>query len=442
MTTLSILANFISDLRFENLPSETMDNVKMHVLDTIGAMINGLHSIEGEALVGVAQKTTSPGTPSLAQSVIASCAATRSTEFDDIHLASCTTPGSIVVPTALSLANAGYLSNGKDLIVAVAVGYDSLIRLGLAVNGAAILASGIWPTYFAAPLAGAATASAALKLDSGPIKSALITALALASGIVLHPHGDLSMRWLTVGIAAQNGVTAALAAKDGFAADDVFFGDVSGQFHGLPYVPGKLTEEVGIRFYIDETGMKPYPIARQALAAVEAFREIVFDNKIMPASIETIIIRVPKQLVGIINHPRLSGNRLEAISSVQYQIALAAISPDDLMDMEHQQINNDDAVVSIMDKVQVEPSPELNPYYPLTWPSRVEVSVRDNKFNREILYPRGDHRNKLDWNEVSAKFRRAASRKINQTAIDEIIHLVQNLDSVHDLSSLLKLLRG
>jgi len=43
------------------------------------------------------------------------CACARLTEADDIHLTSCTTPGSVVVPTALHLASAGLLKPGETL---------------------------------------------------------------------------------------------------------------------------------------------------------------------------------------------------------------------------------------------------------------------------------------------------------------------------------------
>jgi hypothetical protein len=71
------------------------------------------------------------------------------TEVDDIHMASCTTPGSVVIMTALALAGAGYGScDGTDFYAdAIHTGYEVMTRLGEAVSGPEILHEGVWPTY-------------------------------------------------------------------------------------------------------------------------------------------------------------------------------------------------------------------------------------------------------------------------------------------------------
>src|SRR6185369_13028478 len=74
-------------------------------------------------------------TDGLASDVLAGCAQTRCTKVDDIHLASCTTPGSVIVPTALALAAAGDLRSVGDVCAAALAGFETLIRYGVAING-------------------------------------------------------------------------------------------------------------------------------------------------------------------------------------------------------------------------------------------------------------------------------------------------------------------
>jgi 2-methylcitrate dehydratase PrpD len=302
MTAVSQLADLVSSIKYTSLPSETVDHTKMHILDSIGAMLAGIHSREGRAVKSLVyglmaanglQNGSKYELPTL-PSIISSCSAARCTEFDDIHLESCTTPGSIVVPTAISLAKAGYFSDTKEFIMAVVVGYDVLIRFGLAINGPAVLQKGIWPTYFSAPVGSTAVAARALKLNQKQAVNALSTGFAFSSGTVIHPHGELTSRWLTIGLAAQNGVIAAFAAQNGFTGSDSLVAESSGQYHGLPFYTAKLTDKLGGYFMIDETGMKPYPVARQGLAAVEAFREIINSKKISMQSIDNIKVMVPE----------------------------------------------------------------------------------------------------------------------------------------------------
>jgi 2-methylcitrate dehydratase PrpD len=83
----------------------------------------------------------------------------RLSEIDDIHLASMTTPGAIVVPAALTIAASLPDVASDDIAAAIIAGYEAMIRLGAAIDGPSVLYRGIWPTYFAAPLGAAAVAA-------------------------------------------------------------------------------------------------------------------------------------------------------------------------------------------------------------------------------------------------------------------------------------------
>jgi 2-methylcitrate dehydratase PrpD len=151
----------------------------------------------------------------LESAILASSAAARSTEMDDIHLASCTTPGSVVVPTALALASAGDLVSPRTFLSAIATGYELLIRLGLAIDGPAVLSKQVWPTLFAASLGSAATAARTYGLSIAETAGAFATALAFSTGTAIRPPSPTTSRWLTLGAATWNGVLAVRAARAG-----------------------------------------------------------------------------------------------------------------------------------------------------------------------------------------------------------------------------------
>src|SRR5258708_428577 len=94
-----------------------------------------------------------------------------------------------------------------------------MVRLGAALDGPSILYRGIWPTCVAAPFAVAAVASRLLGLTETQAAHALGIALVIASPGVGRPSGTTTSRWLAIGNAARNGVTAALSAQSGFTAD-------------------------------------------------------------------------------------------------------------------------------------------------------------------------------------------------------------------------------
>src|SRR5882762_3150144 len=119
--------------------------LRLHVADTVGAWVAGSATPEGRALVKLGANRD--GMP---DRVATNCALARLSEIDDIHLASGTTPGALVVPAALTIA-ASLGWRGAALAEAIAVGYDAMVRLGSGLGGPSILTRGIWPTYVAAP---------------------------------------------------------------------------------------------------------------------------------------------------------------------------------------------------------------------------------------------------------------------------------------------------
>ena len=50
MSVLGEMADFISGTNFDSLPSETREHIKMHILDTVGAMLVGLRIEDGGAI--------------------------------------------------------------------------------------------------------------------------------------------------------------------------------------------------------------------------------------------------------------------------------------------------------------------------------------------------------------------------------------------------------
>src|SRR5262245_63985168 len=139
----------------------------------------------------------------------------RHTEIDDIHTPSCTTPSSVTVPTALALVRAGAISDPERVASAIWVGTELLVRLGVAIDGARILYRGVWPTYFAAPLATAAIAARLGSLSEEETAHALSLALMLTAGRSGRFQGRLPGRSVVLGMAVSAGVRAAQSARQG-----------------------------------------------------------------------------------------------------------------------------------------------------------------------------------------------------------------------------------
>ena len=396
---LESLAALVQDPDLAAHAAARIERLRLHLADTLGMILEGASLAEGQAALAMGSRLTGW------------CACARLTEGDDIHLISCTTPGSVVVPAALRLASAGAFQTFEDFATAAFAGYETMIRLGFAIDGPRILARKIWPTLFAAPVGAAAVASRAWKLDGSQTAAALATALAASTGIAPPALAPDSSRCISLGFAAEYGVFAAKAASTGARGDVELLERHAGRIAGVRVSTKRLLLDASTCFFFDDIGLKPYPVARQALAAVEACRNLIRSNT---KGITAITVKVPPAQARVIDHPRWPSNRMQSIAGVQYQIALALLAPERLMDFVRTPPFENSALRSLVARIRVQTDSRLEAEYPETWPARVIVTRRGKRESAVVRVPRGDARNPLQWEDVLAK---AARHQTLLTAI-------------------------
>jgi 2-methylcitrate dehydratase PrpD len=183
----------------------------------------------------------------------------------------------------------------------------------------------------------------------------------------------------------------------------------------------RLTRDLGRRFLFDDIGTKPYPTARQGLAAIEAVRQIADAERLDPSSVAEIVVRLPEAQRSIVDHPAPSVSRFASIVSVQYQIALALIAPARLFDVRRTPPLVDHRVRALMSKVRVRRSRDLDGLYPRTWPARVEIKAGGRRYRRFVLHPRGDARNPFGWDDAARKFITLAAPAIGETTATRVV---------------------
>ena len=386
--------------------------LRLHVADTVGAWIAGSATPEGRALAKFgADRNAVP------DRVATRCALARLSEIDDIHLASGITPGALIVPSALTIG-ASLGRDGAALAEAIAVGYDAMVRLGAALGGPSILARGIWPTYLAAPFGVAAVASRLLGLTERQAAHALGISLALASPAVGHPGGATTSRWLAIGNAARNGVTAALAAQAGFTGDlRIFEGEFFSSIYGLSPNPALLLER---SFVLSDVSFKPWCAARQTMAATQALKEII-EAGVSPSEMTGLVVSVPPPYLRMIDHGVFPGDRASHLTSVGYQMALAAFAPEGALDAKEAPKAISGKIRIFMSKVTVKADEDLLAHYPQSWPARLVVSLPSGNQEKLVLHVPGDPERPFDEPQVSKKFLRVTAPVLGKRAADVLL---------------------
>lgn len=379
---------------------------RQRVFDALGAACLGLETAEGRRMRALDEQLRALGG---ARHALDRCrllvGAARSTEIDDIDVASCITAGSVVVPAALAIAAAEPRADGRALLAGVIAGFEAMIRLGRALGGATLLYRGVWPTYVTAAFGSAAAAARLLELDAE--RTACALALALARSSVPPPAAlaRFGFRYFALGGAAVEGCIAALGARAGVDADVSDLGGY-GKRIGAQLDEAELVEGLGSDWRIREVDTKMFPSSRQALASVEAFRQLMPLPRPID-ELERIVVAVPGAYRDMIDRPALPTQRIESLLSVQYQIALAALEPEALYDALRPVLRTDELAAGVMARIEVRADAGLDRHFPLVWGSAVTLQWRSGEqATAEVLEPEGSGRRELGWPALRAKLDR------------------------------------
>jgi 2-methylcitrate dehydratase PrpD len=360
----------------------TPDAIELHLMDTLAAFLVGAATADGQALCAFYGRRGDP-----AELAAGAAAIARASECDDIHLASCVTPGAVVIPVALALARN---RTADDFHRAVAAGYAAGLSLGVGIGGAEALGSGVWPTLLAAPLMAAVTASCLAGHDCDRLAHAIALALAGASGRLGRPSGSPSGRWFSLAEAVSKGIRASAAAGQGFRGDLAL---VSEQWlvaqAGHKNVAMAMFEPPSRAPSVCDVGYKPFPIARQGANAIVALQRIMA-NGLDPRRIDTIEIFAPALNVALLTRPVQADDRLSRLSNIGYQCACAALAPTMLYDAERR-AEPDVPLMDFARRVSVSPATDLEAHLPDHWAARVVIHTGRDRIEETIAGAPFDH---------------------------------------------------
>src|SRR5262245_6432587 len=131
------LCHYIVSERAAQLPPPVVERAKLHILDTLGAMISGAQLKPGRVAVDFVRSQGGPQDAvvvathlrtSAILAALANAMTAHADETDDAHFPTVTHPGSVMLPAALAIAETRHRS-GAELISAVVLGYDVMCRI-------------------------------------------------------------------------------------------------------------------------------------------------------------------------------------------------------------------------------------------------------------------------------------------------------------------------
>ena len=350
------------------------------------------------------------GTAGRAPAAIASlvnAVAAHSIEYDDLHTASSAHPGVVVFPAALGAAQIA----GEDadrFLAGAAVGYEVMGRVGRAANPAAQYRRHYHPTGTCGHLGAAAAAAHVLGLDVATTVSALGIAGTMASGTMQFLEDGSWTKRLNPGLAARNGIQAALLARAGYEGGRDGIGGPRGFLATVSDAPDPdLTLADLPALEATQTSIKAHTCCRYKQGPIDALLTIRREHRLDPAEVESVTIGMLDTGMDIVAGPakRRPQNVVDAQFSMAFGAAVALV--DGRADLAQYRAERlaDPTLEALMDRVDCVRDAALDALYPARWPAWARIRTRDGRtLEARVPDPKGDPVNPLDAEERRAKF--------------------------------------
>jgi len=441
------LARWVSQLAYGDLPPRTKEVVRILLLDTLGCGVYGYATPWAKTLLDWA-KAAAPakGTatvwgeagPSLRASDAALVNGTsiHAFELDDYHQAKLH-PGAVVIPAAVAMAEQLGSSGGR-LVTAIAAGYEVMIRTSLALDPSAARLRGWHLTGVCGPFGAAAACASLLGLDEERTAWALGLAGTQGSGLwAFNADGTMSKRF-HAGRAAQSGVIAAELAALGFSGPTQIYefhdGGVLKAFSDASDA-APLTRDLGARFHLDETSIKPYSCCGSTHSYVDAAYELRRRLGTPWNAQRRVRVGLAKVVDVQCGFDYVPGSALNAQMSLRYVVAAALVDGQALPPQFTDDRIADPRLVELAESIELVPDAKLDALYPKEFPGWVAAEARGEWVRADIANPTGSTYAPIDARGITEKFRGINPALPVDRIADVALHIERH--AVRDLLALL-----
>ena len=395
-TATAALLDMTVDLDWDSLPDGVRHAARRHFLDTCASIVAGMPGDVARATGRVLAMAEGPlavpasplRLPAEGYAMLLGTAG-HGIELDDGHRGGSVHLGVAVVPALLAAAGLAPMS-GRDLLSALVAGYEAICAISSAANPA-FRNRGFHPTSAAGPLGAALAVGKALGLDRATLSDALGIAASSAGGLFAFLGGGGDVKRLHGGMAARNGLMAALFAREGIGAPAGIIETPSGfaqAFAGAAPGEGLALElPPAAPFAILDCYFKPYACCRHLQPAMEALIRLreahgLTAQTVAAIEVETYSIAAKHADTGW-------GDMASAQLSFPYGLALALRFG--RADLVHYgpETRAGEWVREIADRITIRASDEMDALYPGQRPARVTVTTtageRHSAFAPEAL---------------------------------------------------------
>ena len=444
MTAISRFATFVSSVE---VPAAARAAARDAVQDTVGVTLAGAGEPAARIVQRVAQADGGAGACSVlgteltagpTWAALANGTAAHALDFDDMCWVSLAHPSAPLVAAGLAAGEAAGAS-GRTLLDAYVVGFEVECVLGAVMNPAHY-EQGWHCTSTIGTIGAAAAAARVMGLDAGATGRALSVAASEACG--LKENFGTMVKPLQGGLAARNGVLAALLARESFTASERAIDGPQGFLVAMGSAgrdPSDAIDRLGRRWEIVEGGItvKLYPSCAATHPTIDTLIDLRREHGFDAAGVEAVEIDVDPVTPTVLIHDR-PATGLEAKFSLHYCAAAALAFGRVGIDTFEDEALRAPEVARLVPRVTMRADDRLGRESPPLTEARVTVRLADGQtLERFVRGARGYPARPASRAALDGKFTACARRAVSVEAAEAGLDFLRALDgapSVRDLA--------
>ena len=454
MTLASQVAEWVSRVRFEDLPADIVDATKLRILDVFGLALAGAETRFGRAIRAGAM-AVSPIGPcrilgtgdkvGVTSAAFANASFPQALEFDDTHNESIVHMSSPSVAATLALSETRAVS-GKDAILAIALSNEIACRVGVVAPGQ-FHRRGFHPTGLFSPFGIAYGIGKLLGLDPQTLAHAAGTCGSFAAGVLECWVDGTDTKFLHSGWAAQSGLSAAMFASAGVTGPPKIFEGRFGLFASHLQDPAaarklnRIVDGLGSHWESRYSSFKPFPAAHVLHPYISAILRLR-DHGLRPGDVIRIECPVAEFNVSIVCEPveekRAPASQAHCRVCLQYTLAEALYCGRLGRDAYEDRNRLNPEILALARTVDYYVDPEF--LGPGRFKGAVRVTLNDGRVLNEVEeYNRGSAENPMTPSELRAKFDDNASGILTGEERDRLATEIGRTENLSDVSTLVEL---
>jgi 2-methylcitrate dehydratase PrpD len=440
------LATFAASLTYDAIPERVREYSKDLLLDALACAMAGhageeTHQVAAlsSALAASHESTVIGGDRlSLAGATLLNGYLITAVTMCDAHRPTMTHITPEVVPPALAIAERDTLP-GRDLVVALAAGFEVTTRIGIGLDFAAFRARGWHGPGILGPFGAAAAVGRLLGFDADTMARAFGLAGSQAAG-TFAAWGTPTVKFHQCRGALSGLMAALLAGQEFIATREFLTAPDGGLYHS--YVSGsdadRAVADLGRRWELEQIALRLWPGASSIQGMITAMFDIAESHEIDAAQVKTLRIALSRPVFDLHGNFARYKAKFEAMLSAHY-VAAAIVHDRELTLAQFDPARYDDPTLrGFAERVEVRAASNLRGVAAV-----VEVETVDgHSFSARCVEPLGAPENRLSRAQIEAKFRTYAAERLSQSRIDDIIDAVVRLEDQGSARTLIDMLRA